>query len=123
MSAPITSQRGDIVLVDLSGAIGGEKKNDVKINARPCVVIQNNRGNAVSPLTIVAPITDMAQYKKQPIQVLVTATELGAGGNDSVVECGHIRSVDKSRIQKSLGTLALAAMARIDQAPKVSLAL
>ncbi|WP_369128077.1 type II toxin-antitoxin system PemK/MazF family toxin [Ramlibacter tataouinensis] len=34
---------------------------------RPCVVVQNDFGNKVSPLTIVvAPLTDQAQYKKYP---------------------------------------------------------
>ena len=106
MPSQYTVKRGDVVLVDLSGAAGGEKMNDAKIKGRPCVVIQNDKGNAASPLTIVAPITDVAQYKKLPIQVLVTAAELGSGGSDSVVECGHVRSIDLSRVSKSLGTLA-----------------
>ena len=52
--AKIPVNRGDIVLVDLKGAVGGEKKNDAQISARPCIVVQNDVGNGVSPLTIVA---------------------------------------------------------------------
>ena len=123
MPPAVNIKRGDIVLVDLSGALGGEKMNDATIQGRPCVVIQNDKGNAVSPLTIIAPITGMDQHKKLPIQVPVTAAELGAGGSDSVVECGHVRSIDLSRVKKQLGTLAPAAMVRVDKALKISLAL
>ena len=121
--AVIAIQRGDIVLVDLQGAINGEKKNDASINARPCIVVQNDIGNNVSPLTIVAPLTDSRQFKNFPVQVQVTAAELGAD-KDSVVECGHIRTIDRDqRITKHLGRLAPAAMTRVDTALKASLAL
>ncbi len=121
--AAIAIQRGDIVLVDLQGALGGEKKNDAAINARPCLVVQNDVGNNVSPLTIVAPLTDMRQFKGFPVQVQVTAAELGAA-KDGVVECGHVRTIDRdARIQKHLGKLAPAALARVDTALKASLGL
>ncbi len=121
MSSPQSFKRGDIILVDLSGAMGGEKMNDAKINGRPCVVVQNDRGNAVSPLTIIAPITGTDQFKNLPVQVLVTAAELGPGGSDSVVECGHVRTIDLRRVLKQLGTLTPAAMQRVDKALKISL--
>jgi mRNA interferase MazF len=117
-------KRGDIVLVDLTGAIGVEKQNDETNQARPCLIVQNDKGNAVSPLTIVAPITDIAQFKNLPVQVHVTTSELGSGSKDSVVECGHLRSIDRSaRIQTQLGTIAPEAMKRVDLALRVSLGL
>ncbi|NDY93794.1 type II toxin-antitoxin system PemK/MazF family toxin [Ideonella livida] len=117
--------RGDIVLVDLSGAVGGEKQNDKVSGSRPCVVVQNDGGNRGSPLTIVAPLTDQAQYKGYPQQVLVTAAELGTGaGKDSIIECGHLRSIDRdARIKKHLGKVTAAVMPRIDAALKASLGL
>ena len=119
----IQIQKGDIVLVDLQGAVGGEKKNDQAINARPCVVVQNDMGNRVSPLTIIAPLTDTRQFKNFPVQVLVTAAELGAD-KDSVIECGHLRTIDRDhRIQKHLGRVAPGVIARLDKALKVSLGL
>ena len=54
--------RGDIVYLDFQGAVGGEKQNDVTVRSRPCVIVQNDGGNGRSPLTIVAPLTDEAQY-------------------------------------------------------------
>lgn len=116
--------RGDIVLVDLSGALGGEKQNDKSLGARPCVVVQNDGGNKGSPLTIVAPLTDESQYKGYPQQVKASAAELGENGKDSIIECGHLRSIDRGkRIKKNLGTVTPAVLARIDAALKASLGL
>ncbi len=83
-------KRGDIVNVDLRGAEGGEKEG-----TRPCVVVQNDGGNRGSPMTIVVPLTDIAQYKGYSQQIRVSAAELGAGGKESIAECGHIRTIDR----------------------------
>lgn len=119
--ADIEIKRGDVVRVDLSGAVGGEKQGA----DRPCVVVQNDVGNRHSPLTLVAPITDRRQDKQLPVQVPVDAAELGADGKDSVIECGHIRTIDRdARINKKRGviaTLSAATMARVDAALKISL--
>ncbi len=121
--AEIRLRRGDIVLVDLAGAEGAEIQNDVRLGARPCVVIQNDQGNAASPLTIVAPLTDAAAFKHLPVQVPVSATELGVGGKDSVVDCGQIRAIDRRvHVRKHLGTLDKAALTRVDGGIKNSLA-
>jgi mRNA interferase MazF len=120
-------RRGDIVLVDLKGAVGGEKMNDKLSGSRPCVVVQNDGGNRGSPLTIVAPITDADQYKEYPQQVQVAAEELsvvGAGAKNSIIECGHLRSIDRdARIIKNCGAIASGVLPRIDAALKSSLGL
>ncbi|WP_437558340.1 type II toxin-antitoxin system PemK/MazF family toxin [Acidithiobacillus sulfuriphilus] len=116
---PSTLKRGDVVVVDLAGARGTEKSG----NNRACVVVQNDIGNAKSRLTIIAPLTDMKQYKKLPVQVPITAEERGNGGKDSVIECGHLRAIDKSRIAHVVSHLSADVMARVDKALKVSLAL
>lgn len=120
----IPLERGDIVEVDLSGAVGGEKQNHAVSGTRPCVVVQNQKGNLYSPLTIVVPLTDVAQFKNLPVQVQVSAAELGAGGKDSVAECGHVRTIDRdARIKRVLGKIDPAALARVDSALGVSLGL
>jgi mRNA interferase MazF len=94
-------ERGDVVWVDLRGAIGAEKQK-----TRPCVVVQNNVGNARSPLTIVVPITNGDTWRGYPHQVMVYANELWDGAVDSVIDTGHIRSIDKdSRISSGAGIL------------------
>ncbi len=118
----VALQRGDIVDVDLGGAVGGEKQNDATSGCRPCVVVQNQKGNDYSPLTIIVPLTDASQYKKLPIQVEIAAKDLGFNGSkDSVAECGHVRSIDRDqRIKSHRGRIAPDALARIDCALRVS---
>ncbi len=114
--------RGDVVFVDLRGAEGGEKQGP-----HPCLVVQNDGGNRLSPLTIVAPITDARQFKGYPQQVRVGAKDLGPNGKDSVVECGHIRSIDRdARIDDTKGVwchLPEGVMSQVDKALRSSLAL
>lgn len=118
----VTLTRGDVVRVDLSGAIGREKQK-----TRPCVVVQNNIGNTVSPLTIVVPMTDLDQHKFLPIQVVVRAPQLWGGAKDGVIECGHARSIDRDcRIDESSGVLChvdAEIMEQVDTALRVSFAL
>ncbi|WP_367873758.1 type II toxin-antitoxin system PemK/MazF family toxin [Luteolibacter sp. Populi] len=109
-------KRGDVVTADFRGAEGTEKQG-----RRSCVIVQNDIGNAKSPLTIVAPLTDAGQFKGLPVQVLVSAAELGNGGKDSCVECGHIRSIDRNRIGRRVSSLNAVVMSRIDAALRVSL--
>ena len=115
--------RGDVVWVDLRGAVGHEKQQ-----ARPCLVIQNDIGNTVSPLTIIMPITDAAQYKGFPMQVLLSAADLQvADAKDSVIEGGHIRSIDRDeRIDATRGVwchLSDEVMHKVDDALRASLSL
>ena len=114
--------RGDVVYVDLAGAVGAEKQG-----VRPCLVVQNNGGNRGSPLTIVAPITDARQWKGYPQQVPLSATDLGLDGKDSVIECGHLRAIDRdARIAASATVwchLTERIMDRVDAAIRASLAL
>ena len=123
MKVPV--KRGDIVKVDLSGSKGVEKANDATSGARPCVVVQNDMGNRHSPMTIVVPLTDARQNKLLPIQVHVTAAELNfVGAKDSVVECGHVRTIDgDERVLEHLGSLHPDAMKRVDLALAISLGL
>lgn len=121
--ATVLLRRGDVVWVDLHGAVGGEKHD-----RRPCLVVQNDGGNRGSPLTIVAPITDAdKQFKGYPQQVLVNASELGPGAKDSVIECGHLRSIDRdARIDASGAVwchLNDELMTKVDKALPASLAL
>ena len=110
--------RGDVVEARLDPTEGAEIKKK-----RPCVVIQNDTGNKVSPLTIVAPITG-AEHKTTLFAVYVAVSKGEGGlGKDSVILCDQIRTIDKKRVVRSLGKLSASVMDRVDRALKVSLAL
>lgn len=118
--------RGDIVLVDLEQVRGDEKNNGVGARGRPCVVVQNDKGNEYSRLTIVVPLTDADNYTEQmkSIQVYISQAELGANSKkDSCAECGHIRTISKERIASKLGHLSDELMKEIGEKLKNSLGL
>jgi len=110
-------KRGDVVLTDLEPVKGSEQGK-----TRPCLIIQNDLGNKVSPITIVAAITSKTE-KEYPFTVFVPKGE----GNlplDSLILCNHLRSVSiKDRIIQKIGTLKPNTMKKVDGALKTSLAI
>ena len=107
--------RGDIFLVPLDPVVGAETSK-----TRPCVIIQNDIGNATSPVTIVACITGNISRRKYPTNVFITAVETGLD-KDSVVLCNQIRTVDKARLGRKIGEVPEPKMLQIDSALRVSL--
>jgi len=110
-------KRGDIWLVNLDPTIGHEIKK-----SRPAVIIQNDLGNKYSPITILAPITSQNIEKIYPIEVLLAKRGSGLE-KDSKVLLNQIRAIDKRRLIKKLGNIDYEAMAKIDNAIKISLGL
>ena len=112
----IRVRRGDVYLVSFDPTVGVEIQK-----TRPALVIQNDIGNRYSPLTIVAAITSKheppARYK-----VLINAPEGGMKVHSAML-LNQIRSVDKKRLIKRLGTLTSDTMGRVDQALMISLGL
>lgn len=110
-------KRGEVYLVSFDPTVGAEIKK-----TRPALVIQNDIGNRYSPITIVVAITSKFDEELYPTEVLVTPPE-GGLRERSVVSLNQIRSVDKQRLVKRLGSLKPATMASIDQALRVSVGL
>lgn len=113
--------RGNVVLVDLSGAQKHETQNSDGGSFRPCVVVQNNRGNEAAHHTIIAPITD--REKTLPTHVFITADDQAGKGKDSIIQCEQLRTIDESRVKEVFGILSSQRMAEVDAALKISLAL
>lgn len=111
--------RGDVYLVNLDPIVGKEVGK-----ARPAVIIQNDIGNKFSPVTIIAPISSVKEITK-PLPIMIFL-EKGEGGlpEDSYVDCGQIRTVDKEqRLLKKFGALEKSKMLEVDKALKISLSL
>ncbi len=110
-------KRGDIVLTDLEPAKGSEQGK-----TRPCLIVQNDIGNMLSPTTIVVAISSKIE-KEYPFTVLVSQGE-GNLPKDSLVLCNQIRTVSKQhRLIKKIGSLKPETMKKVDDALKTSLAL
>jgi mRNA interferase MazF len=111
--------RGDVYLVNLDPITGKEIGK-----ARPSVIIQNDIGNKFSPVAIIAPISSAKEITK-PLPIMIFLNK-GEGGlfEDSYVDCGQIRTVDKDqRLITKFGTLDKSKMLEVDKALKVSLSL
>lgn len=109
-------KRGDIYYADLSPVVGSEQGGK-----RPVIVVQNNMGNQFSPTVIVAVLT--SKLKKR----LPTHIDIGSGeGNltmDSTVLLEQIKTIDKSRLGRYIGSVTDQKMGEINQAMAVSLGL
>lgn len=113
----MTIKRGDIVLTDLEPVKGSEQGK-----TRPCLVIQNDLGNRLSPTTIVAAISSKIG-KEFPFTVFLQKGE-GNLPKDSLVLCNHLRTIStEARIIKKIGALNHEKMKKVDAALKTSLGL
>jgi mRNA interferase MazF len=112
----IYPKRGDIYLVNFDPTIGSEINK-----TRPALIIQNDTSNQYSPVTIVAAITSsISETKVYPTEVFLCT---GSGGlkADSLVLLNQIRTIDKLRLVKKLGSLSPKTMSMVNRAVKISL--
>ena len=107
-----TIKRGDIFYADLSPAIGSEQGG-----TRPVLIVQNDVGNYHSPTVIVAILTS-----KLPTHISIHSGE-GNITMDSTVLLEQIRTIDKFRLQKYVGSVSDDTMDRVDRAMLISLGL
>jgi len=115
MTAP---RRGEIYLVAFDPTIGHEIQK-----TRPAVIIQNDVSNEYSPLTIVAAISSQFHSPPHPREVPIASGAKTGLSKPSAVILNQIRSIDRTRLHKRLGTLDVATMRRVDEAIKISLGL
>ncbi len=112
MTLPLP-RRGEVWMVDFSPSRGSEQRG-----VRPAVVIQNDVGNRYAATTIVAAVT--STVKPYPVTVPL---KRGEGGlkHSSMVNLAQILTVDKSRLQRRVGTLSQELIEMVDAAIKISL--
>lgn len=106
-------KRGQIYYADLSPVIGSEQGG-----VRPVLILQNDVGNKHSPTTIIAPITKAHKKSGLPTHCFISK-ECGLVC-DSIIELEQIRTIDKCRLLKYVGTVAKEDIAEIEKCLKVS---
>lgn len=95
--------RGDVYYCDLL-----VKKGSVQTNVRPVVILQNDTGNAYSPVTIVASMTRTNHYKDYPNQVMLTRDHIKTSRKDlegSIVQFEQIHTVDVEQLKNYICTI------------------
>jgi mRNA interferase MazF len=111
---PFEVRRGEMYFADLSPTVGSEQDG-----IRPVLILQNDRGNKYSPTTVVAAITSKQKKVLLPTQIMLPA--MRGLYIPSVVLCEQIRTIDKSRITRYIGTLDDITMMKIDRCITVSM--
>lgn len=110
-------RRGDIYYVDLNPVIGSEQGGK-----RPVLVISNDTGNRHSPTVIIAAITSRV-YTKSKLPTHVAIKNLKGLDKNSVVLLEQIRTIDKQRLQKFIGTVSDKILLNTDKALSISVGL
>jgi mRNA interferase MazF len=91
-------RRGEIWWVNLDPTVGSETAK-----RRPCVILQNNVGNARSDTTMVAPL--LKGLKNYPFVVNVEATVDNGLDENRGIHLEQMRVVEQRRIDNQLGKL------------------
>src|SRR5207248_1084353 len=89
---------------------------------RPAVIIQNDISNQHSPITIVAAISSQFRNPPHPREVPIARAKAGLDAPSAVI-LNQIRSIDRARLLKKIGTLDAVTMLRVDEAIRISLGL
>lgn len=112
-----TYLRGDLYYADWGHGIGSEQEG-----VRPVLIISNDIGNRHSPTVIVAAVTSRVNAKaKLPTHTPIKNLE--ALNKDSAILLEQIRTIDKKRLKKYIGTLDAEDALASDKALLISLGL
>lgn len=115
----MTFRRGDVVLAwyPFSSGVGGKR--------RPCLVVSADRDNARLATVIVAQITSNLRAAAEPTHLLIeVATPVGVQSgllHDSLVSCNNVATIETTLIDRAIGFLPAAVMARVDGCLRVAL--
>lgn len=104
--------RGDIYWVDLNPTKGSEINK-----TRPCVLISATPINQARHTVVVVPFSTSAK-PNPPITIAVSCLD-----KQVIAICDQIRTVDKSRLQKSAGCLSIEDLDALDDALRQVLSL
>ncbi len=110
-------KRGDIYYADLDPVIGSEQGG-----FRPVLIIQNDLGNRFSPTVIVLPLT--SRMGKTPLRTHVPIQPPQGGvRKPSIILCEQVRTLEKSRLSRYLGSLSAEKMNLVERALNAAFAL
>jgi len=110
-------RRGEVYLVSFDPTVGSEIQR-----TRPALILQNDIANRHSPITIVAAITSQFAEPLYPIEVLIRPPE-GGLTTASVALLNQIRSIDRQRLVRRLGSVRAETLERVNRAIQLSLGL
>ena len=111
-------RRGEIYLTALDPTVGREIKK-----TRPALIIQNDTSNRLSETTIVAPITSTVRFPLNPVHAILAPNATTGLSMPSVALLNQIRTVDRRRLIKRLGSADSATIKLVNRALEISVGL
>jgi len=104
----MTVKRGEIWLADLNPTRGSEQAG-----IRPVLIFQNDVVSKFTTTVLAIPLTTNLRRASQPSCMRISK---GEGGlvSDSVVLCHQLRVLDKTRLQRKLGTVTQETLSAIE---------
>lgn len=108
-------KRGEIYMADLDPVVGSEQGG-----IRPVLIIQNDLGNQHGTTVIVAALTARSKKPGMPTHVSLPQGE-GGLWRDSMVLAEQVRTLEKSRLIRLLGSVSPEIMRRVNRALSFSL--
>ncbi|RPJ07959.1 MAG: type II toxin-antitoxin system PemK/MazF family toxin [Deltaproteobacteria bacterium] len=111
----MTIKRGQIYLAALDPALGRELSK-----TRPVVVVSNDKNNLFSGTVTILPISSQNLDRIYPFEVFLPK---GSGNlpKDSKAKADQIRTLDRARLIKQIGTLGNVEMEEIEKAIRLHL--
>ena len=102
--------RGSVVWVTLDPTRGAEIPK-----TRPCVVVSRDIANELSRTITVIPLSSVkGKAAERLVQPILTTKESGLS-KDSRALCDQVRTVDKGRVNRTLGVLDREIMQKLDR--------
>ena len=110
-------KRGEIYLAALDPVVGKEISK-----TRPVVVVSNDKNNEFSGTVTILPVTSKNISRVYPFEVFLPE---GSGNlpKDSKVKADQIRTIEKTRLAKQIGTLGQKEISEINKAIRAHLGL
>jgi mRNA interferase MazF len=110
-------KRGEIYLATLDPVMGREIAK-----TRPVLIVSNDKNNEFSGTVTILPLTSKNTQTVYPFEVFLSRGNANLP-KDSKIKADQIRTLDKSRMIKSIGVLDKTDLDAIDKAIKIHLAL
>ena len=113
-------KRGDVWYIDLGHNAGSEQSG-----VRPCVVLQNNKGNNYSSTFSIVPVTDITHktFKRRllPTQTIIKRGYTNGLKKDSIVMCEQLKTLDEIKFLSYVGELSSEELREVDRCTKIQL--
>jgi len=102
-------------MAELDPVVGSEQGGH-----RPVLIVQNDRGNRFAPTVIVVPLTSSERKHALPTHVVLPEGAYGLR-KESTVLCEQVRTLEKTRLDRYVGTLDREKLKEVEKALFVSL--